>query len=156
HAQAHGGGRAAGPEERSGLLRLPVVTIEPPPSAWRFPSPDVADERGLVCVGGDLEPGTLLEAYRHGLFPMPLSRRHLGWWSPDPRGIIPLDGLRVSRSLRRSCARFEIRVDTAFREVMEACGDRKRPHGWITSAFVDAYTRLHGLGWCHSVEAFAD
>lgn len=115
---------------------------------------DAADEHGLVCVGGDLRPGTLLAAYRHGLFPMPVSRRHLGWWSPDPRGVLPLDGLRVTRSLRRSCAGFDVRVDTAFREVMEACADRRRPHGWITPAFVDAYTELHRLGWAHSVEAW--
>jgi leucyl/phenylalanyl-tRNA--protein transferase len=130
------------------------VPVEPPLSVWSFPPVDAADEHGLVCVGGDLLPGTLLAAYRQGLFPMPVSRRHLGWWSPDPRGVLPLDGLRVTRSLRRSCAHFEVRVDTAFREVMEACGDRRRPHGWITPAFVDAYTELHRLGWAHSVEAW--
>lgn len=87
---------------------------------------------------------------------MPVRKRMLGWWSPDPRGVIPLDSLRVSRSLRKSCGRFEIRVDTCFREVMERCGDPNRLHGWITPAFVDAYARLHRLGWVHSVETFAD
>jgi leucyl/phenylalanyl-tRNA--protein transferase len=78
--------------------------VEPPPSPWRFPDPtDAPDD--LVCVGADLEPGTLLAAYRAGLFPMPYDRRRLGWWSPDPRGVLPLDGLRVSRSLRRSTGR---------------------------------------------------
>jgi leucyl/phenylalanyl-tRNA---protein transferase len=129
--------------------------IEPPASAWLFPSPDAADDRGLVCVGGDLEPGTLLAAYRSGLFPMPLSRRHLGWWSPDPRGILPLDGLHVSRSLRRSMRRFDIRIDTSFRDVMLACADPRRPHGWINRAFLEGYARMHELGWCHSVEAFS-
>jgi leucyl/phenylalanyl-tRNA---protein transferase len=140
---------------RSEPLR-PRRPVEPPPSVWRFPHPDQADDRGLVCVGGDLEPGTLLEAYRNGLFPMPLTRRQLGWWSPDPRGILPLDGLRVSRSLRKSCARFQVRVDTAFRSVMEACGDPRRPHGWINRHFLDAYEALHHGGWAHSVEVFGD
>src|SRR5690606_8556134 len=107
-------------------------------------------------VGADLEPGTLLAAYRRGLFPMPLGGHGpLGWWSPDPRAVIPLDGLRVSRSLRRSRARFEIRVDTAFKQVIEACADPARPHGWITPEIRDAYVRLHELGWVHSVEAWS-
>ena len=130
--------------------------VEPAPTRWRLPSPDDADRHGLVGVGADLEPGTLLAAYRSGLFPMPMRKKVVGWWSPDPRGIIPLDGLRVSRSLRRSCQRFEVRMDTRFRDVMVRCGDPRRPHGWITPAFVDAYTRLHDLGWANSVETYLD
>jgi leucyl/phenylalanyl-tRNA--protein transferase len=129
--------------------------VEPEPSPWRFPPPDGADETGLVCIGGDLEPATLLAAYRAGLFPMPASRRHLGWWSPDPRGVLPLDELRVSRSLRRSLRRYELRVDTAFCSVVEACAQPGRQGGWITPRIVDAYTRLHELGWAHSVEAWS-
>src|SRR5262249_51266524 len=69
---------------------------------WLSPPVDEADDDGLVGVGADLEPSTILSAYRQGLFPMPLGRRGpIGWWSPDPRAVIPLDGLRVSRSLRR-------------------------------------------------------
>jgi leucyl/phenylalanyl-tRNA--protein transferase len=109
----------------------------------------------VVAVGGDLEPGTLLAAYRSGLFPMPLGRR-LAWWSPDPRGVLPLDGLRVSRSLRKSSARFDVRVDTAFVEVIEACRLIPRRGRWITPAIRDAYVRLHHLGWAHSVEAWHD
>ncbi|MCU1497797.1 MAG: leucyl-tRNA--protein transferase [Acidimicrobiales bacterium] len=106
-------------------------------------------------VGADLEPGTVLSAYRHGLFPMPLSRpRALAWWSPDPRGILPLDGLRVSRSLRKACDRFEIRIDTAFDEVITACADPRRPHGWIDRPITEAYRRLHRLGWAHSIETW--
>jgi len=112
-------------------------------------------EQEIVAVGGDLEPATLIGAYSEGLFPMPVGR-HLGWFSPDPRAVIPLGGLHVSRSLRRSLAGFEIRIDTAFEEVMRACGDPRRPHGWINEAFVDAYTRLHELGWAHSVEAWKE
>ena len=129
--------------------------IEPGPTPWTFPSVDLGDDGGLVGLGGDLEPGTLLAAYRSGLFPMPIGRRKIGWWSPDPRGVLPLDGLTVSRSLRRSCSRFEIRFDTVFREVMRRCGDPRRPHGWINTAFIDAYERMHRLGWAHSVEAFS-
>jgi len=110
----------------------------------------------LVAVGADLEPGTLLAAYRCGMFPMPVARRRVGWWSPDPRGILPLDGLKVSRSLSKSCARFEVRVDTCFEQVMRQCGDPRRPNGWIDAAFVRAYGRLHHLGWAHSVETWLD
>ncbi|MEP7046697.1 MAG: leucyl/phenylalanyl-tRNA--protein transferase [Ilumatobacteraceae bacterium] len=130
--------------------------IEPPANRWRLPAPDVADENGLCGIGADLAPGTLLAAYRNGIFPMPVRKRTLGWWSPDPRGVIPLDGLIVSRSLRRSCRRYQVRFDTNFREVMERCGDSSRPHGWITPQFVDAYEELHRLGWAHSVEAYLD
>src|SRR4051794_20125369 len=92
--------------------------LEPPPSVWALPDPATADEDGVVGVGADLEPGTLLAAYRSGVFPMPTSKAGpLAWWSPDPRAVIPLDGLRMSRSLRRSCGVFEVRVDTAFEEV---------------------------------------
>jgi leucyl/phenylalanyl-tRNA--protein transferase len=131
-----------------------AVPIEPPPSFWVMPAPEAADSDGIAGTGADLEPGTLLAAYRSGLFPMPIGRV-MGWWSPDPRAIIPLDGLGVSRSLRRSCQRYEIRFDTAFAEVVDECADPRRPHGWISAAIVDAYTRLHGLGWAHSVEAWS-
>jgi leucyl/phenylalanyl-tRNA--protein transferase len=132
-----------------------VKPIEPPATPWAFPPVDEADGDGLVGVGADLEPGTILAAYRRGLFPMPLGRRGtLGWWSPDPRAVIPLDRLHVSRSLRRSLRRFDIRVDTAFDEVIDACADPGRPHGWISPEVRAAYTRLHELGWVHSVEAW--
>jgi leucyl/phenylalanyl-tRNA--protein transferase len=110
----------------------------------------------LIAVGGDLEPATLINAYRRGMFPMEVTalERRLGWWSPELRGIVPLDRLRVTRSMRQSARRFEIRVDTCFTEVMRACGDPSREDGWITNAFVDAYSALHQLGWAHSVEVF--
>ena len=82
------------------------------------------------------------------------SRSVLAWWSPDPRGILPLDGLRVSRSLRRSRRRFEVRVDTAFEAVIDACADDRRDGRWITGEIRDAYVRLHDLGWAHSIEAW--
>ncbi|MGH9117217.1 MAG: leucyl/phenylalanyl-tRNA--protein transferase [Acidimicrobiales bacterium] len=129
--------------------------VEPSPSVWDFPPATSADTDGVVGLGADLEPGTLLAAYRAGIFPMPLHRHGpMAWWSPNPRGIIPIDGLRVSRSLRRSRRRFEVRIDTAFESVVEACADPGRPLGWISDDVRAAYTRLHALGWAHSVETW--
>jgi len=119
-----------------------------------FPPP-APDDDDLVALGADLEPGTLLAAYRAGYFPMNADARNLGWWSPDPRGILPIEGLRVSRSLRKSCARFEIRVDTDLEGVIDACADPSRKGRWITPAIKAAYLRLHDLGWVHSVEAWS-
>ena len=114
----------------------------------------------LVAVGADLEPGTLLAGYRGGLFPMPddpnRRRARLAWYSPDPRAILPLDGLRVTRSLRRSLRRYEVRHNHDFRATVEACADPERPNRWISQAFVDAYTALHELGWTHSFESYLD
>jgi leucyl/phenylalanyl-tRNA--protein transferase len=78
----------------------------------------------------------------------------LGWWSPNPRGILPLDGLRVTRSMRQSAKRYEIRVNTCFARVMQGCADPSREGGWITGEITEAYTRLHELGWAHSIEVF--
>lgn len=125
-------------------------------SAWRFPSPATADEHGIVGVGADLEPDTLLHAYSHGLFPMRLGGTGgpLGWWSPDPRGVMPLDAFHASRTLRRLRSRFAVSVDTAFVDVMRACADPNRAHGWIDESFIDAYATLHRLGHAHSVEVW--
>ena len=107
----------------------------------------------MVGVGADLEPGTILEAYRNGIFPMPTDGgRVLAWWSPDPRGILPLDALRTSRSLRRSMRMFEVTFDTEFRSVIEWCAAPHRTGAWIDGGIIDAYTELHHLGWAHSVE----
>jgi len=108
----------------------------------------------VLAVGGDLEPDTLLEAYSNGLFPMPIGGE-LAWWSPHPRGILPLDGLHVSRSLQRAARRFEVRLDTAFDAVVAGCADPRRPHGWIDVHFRQAYGRLHRLGHAHSVEVWS-
>ncbi|WP_374454147.1 leucyl/phenylalanyl-tRNA--protein transferase [Nocardioides sp.] len=135
------------------------MPIAPDPTPWAFPHHSTWDpDDDLVALGADLEAGTLITAYSLGLFPMPvtLDREELGWFSPVERGVLPLDGIRVSRSLRRSARAFEIRVDTAFDEVMAQCGSPERPDGWITPEFVRGYTRLHHLGWAHSVEAWRD
>jgi leucyl/phenylalanyl-tRNA--protein transferase len=133
--------------------------VEPRPTRWSFGDPVAWDpEDDLVGMGADLEPGTVLAAYRHGVFPMPLGRRRdpMAWWSPVRRGVLPLDGLVVSRSLRRSVRDYEIRVDAAFGEVVSACADPRRPGGWIDDRIRAAYHRLHDLGWAHSVEAWRD
>ena len=108
------------------------MPIEPATSPWVFPdvrSPEFDDD--LVAVGADLEPGTLLAAYRRGLFPMPGRPGEIWWYSPIHRGILPPDGLRVTRSLRKSLKHFEIRVDTAFVDVVRACADPTRDGAWI-------------------------
>ena len=131
--------------------------IDPPPTRWQVPDPRHADRHGGVCTGGDLGPGPVLAAYRQGLFPMPVGSRRfrrLAWWSPDPRGVLEPDGLVVSRSLRRSLRRYEVRLDTAFADVIDACADPGRPGAWITAEIRDAYLELHRLGWAHSVETF--
>lgn len=132
---------------------------EPAPSRYGFDLSGAVPGEDLVGVGADLEPGTLLSAYRSGLFPMGLGRAGrgpMGWWSPDPRGVLPLDGLQLSRSLRRARGRFEVRVDTAFDTVLAGCADPARSGRWITEAIVRAYRRLHELGWAHSIECWRD
>lgn len=112
----------------------------------------------LIALGADLEPGTLLSAYRSGLFPMPVDparrRSKLAWYSPDPRGVLPLDGLKVSKSLRRSSRRYTVTRNQAFDQVITACADPTREGRWITQEFVRAYSKLFELGWAHSVEAW--
>ena len=126
------------------------------PSRWRFPPADDWPPQDLIAAGGDLDPGTVVGAYRRGIFPMVVETPDpvLAWWSPDPRGILPLDRLRVTRSLRQSAKRFDVRVDTCFADVIRACANPQRKSGWITEEFISAYIRLHELGWAHSVEVF--
>jgi leucyl/phenylalanyl-tRNA---protein transferase len=125
-------------------------------SRWKFPPPLEWPDGDVIAAGGDLAPSTLVAAYRQGLFPMAIEGREdvLGWWSPDPRGVVPLDGLRVTRSMRQSAKHFDLRFDTCFADVIRACGDPSRESGWITGDFIEAFTALHKLGWAHSVEVF--
>jgi leucyl/phenylalanyl-tRNA---protein transferase len=129
------------------------VPVEPPPCQWQFPPAAAAGEAGLLALGADLEPGTLLAAYRAGIFPMPIAGE-LGWWSPDPRGVVALAGFRPSRSLRRSRRRYDVTFDGDFAAVVAGCADPRRPGGWITPSIAAAYARLHALGWAHSVEVW--
>jgi leucyl/phenylalanyl-tRNA---protein transferase len=123
---------------------------------WRLPLPGEFPEGDLVALGGDLAPSTLINSYRRGIFPMKATALPdtIAWWSPDPRGILPLDRLRITRSMRQSAKRYSVRVDTCFDDVIRGCADPSREDGWIDDEFIAAYTRLHELGWAHSVETF--
>src|SRR5262245_54347432 len=107
------------------------MLVEPPPSRYVMPDPRQAPEHGLLAGGGDLEPGTVLAAYRQGIFPWPDIDGRLLWWSPDPRAILPLDGFHESRSLRRVRRRFRLTRNTAFGAVIRACAVG-RGETWIT------------------------
>lgn len=124
-----------------------------------FPSPELAGPEGLLAMGGDLKPDRLLAAYRQGVFPWYEQGGPILWWSPDPRLVLFLDELRVSRRLRRTIrqGRFETRYDTAFAEVIRECARVPRAHEdgtWITPEMREAYIRLHELGFAHSMESW--
>jgi len=136
-----------------------VTQVEPPPSLWQLPDPlDAPAGEDLVVLGADLAPGTVLAAYRAGMFPMYVDvddgTSVLGWWSPDPRGILPLDNLQVSRSLRKSMRKFTTTMDRCFTDVMRHCANPNRTSGWITEDFTQTYTALHEMGWAHSIEVW--
>ena len=128
----------------------------------RFPPVEQASPEGLLAVGGDLRPERLLEAYRHGIFPWYSDDQPILWWSPDPRTVLFPDKLHVSRSLKRSLrpGLFSVTFDRCFRDVMRHCaGPRPQyPDGgtWITPQMLEAYTRLHELGYAHSVETWQE
>jgi leucyl/phenylalanyl-tRNA--protein transferase len=127
-----------------------------PIGKWIFPDPLQAED-DIVAVGADLEPATLLTAYRQGIFPMPLTDfDEMSWWSPVRRGILPLDGLRVTRSMRQSARRLSVTFDTAFDEVVAGCADPARPGGWIDKRIEQAYRSLFEQGHVHSVEVWHD
>lgn len=136
------------------------MAVDLPPCAWAWPDLTDAPEGDVVITGGgDLEPQTLIDAYRHGLFPMPRGvegsdAQQLDWWSPSPRGVLPLTSFHTSASLRRSISRFDVTVDQDFDGVVAGCADPSREGRWITSDIADAYGLLHRLGYAHSVEVW--
>ncbi len=121
-----------------------------PPSEW----PD----QDLIGYSDEFDPGTALMAYRCGVFPMPLQNGifhgEMGWWSPMERARLPLDEVRITRSLRKSAKRFTTTVDTAFLGVLDACADPSRPGAWIDERIKTAFTVLHHVGHVHSVETW--
>jgi leucyl/phenylalanyl-tRNA---protein transferase len=144
---------------------IPSLSIDvrpsPPATAvgrcrFSFPDPGETDAEGFIAHGGDLEPATLVAAYRSGIFPWPFDGHELLWWSPDPRAVIPVDGLRVSRRLVRTLRRgaFRVTINAAFDDVVAGCAEREET--WITPGLRRAYGRLHALGWAHSVEVWMD
>jgi len=122
----------------------------------RFPDPRAAPGDAPLAWGGDLEPATLLDAYAHGIFPWPTSDGTVYWWSPDPRAVLPLDGLHISRSLARTLrsGRLRCTLDQAFAAVVAGCADRPGEGTWITAGMAIAYEELHALGHAHSVEVW--
>jgi leucyl/phenylalanyl-tRNA--protein transferase len=119
-----------------------------------FGSPAQWREDDLIGVSRDFDTSLAIAAYSAGVFPMPAPGGLMGWYSPLRRGVLPLDGLRVSRSLRKMLGRYEIRTDTAFDAVLAGCGDRRRPNGWIDDRIRRVYRQLHRQGVVHSVEAW--
>jgi leucyl/phenylalanyl-tRNA---protein transferase len=122
-----------------------------------FLPPEMADDMGLVAVGGELTPTWLLEAYRRGIFPMYAEDEPLLWWSPNPRAVLPLDGMCVSRRLSRTVrsGKFRVTTNRAFATVIRGCADRPPGEGnWLTADMIRAYETLHRLGYAHSVEAW--
>jgi leucyl/phenylalanyl-tRNA---protein transferase len=124
-----------------------------------FPPPDYADPSGLIAVGGDLSSERLLEGYRVGIFPWYSEDQPILWWSPDPRFVLELDQFKISRSLRKTLRRriFHVTFDRVFEDVIAACAtvSREDQSGtWITPEMKEAYIKLHGLGYAHSVEAW--
>jgi len=126
-----------------------------------FPPPDYADPSGLLAVGGDLSSERLLEAYRLGIFPWYSEDQPILWWSPDPRFVLELEEFKLARSLRKTLKKqiYRVTFDRAFDAVIEACASvpRAGQRGtWITVEMRDAYLKLHGLGYAHSVETWFD
>ena len=126
-----------------------------------FPDPNLAESDGLIAIGGDLSPQRLVNAYASGIFPWYSEGEPLLWWSLDPRMVLFPDDFRCSKSLQRTILshKFEVHIDTAFRQVMESCGRTPRPDQdgtWITQEMIDAYVRLHELGLAHSFETYQD
>jgi leucyl/phenylalanyl-tRNA--protein transferase len=122
-----------------------------------FPDPARADADGLIAVGGELSPGRVLAAYRQGVFPYYDDTTPVLWWSPDPRAVIELSGLHVSRRMARTLrsGKFFLTLDAAFAQVIEGCADRAEGT-WITAKMMRVYAELHRLGHAHSVEAWQD
>jgi leucyl/phenylalanyl-tRNA--protein transferase len=115
---------------------------------------------GLLAAGGDLGVERLLDAYRHGIFPWYGEGEPVLWWSPDPRMVLVPGELRISRSLAKTLRNraYEVRLDSAFRAVMQACAQPREGQAgtWITAEMIEAYCRLHAAGWAHSVETWID
>lgn len=126
-----------------------------------FPHPERSEPSGLLAIGGDLAPERLLLAYSLGIFPWYSDDQPILWHSPDPRAVLRPEELHVSRSLAKTLrrGRYEVRLDTAFDQVIRSCAEVDRPDGggtWITDEMRDAYSELHRMGFAHSFESYED
>jgi leucyl/phenylalanyl-tRNA--protein transferase len=139
----------------SSIVWLEDNDYEFPPVEQALTEPD-----GLLAAGGSLSPEILLKAYRHGIFPWYSQEQPVLWWSPDPRCVLFPENLKISRSLRKNLNKdlFVIKQDTAFRDVMLNCAKPRKDEAstWITRDMLDAYTRMHELGYAHSIECWQD
>lgn len=138
------------------MTQLSTAPRDPGPLRWSIPPASSADDNDVVGVGADLEPSTMVGAYRNGIFPWPHDDLPLPWFSPDPRALIGCGRVHVSRSLRRTLRRsgWTTTVDHASHDVVEACRDRPGEGTWITDELVAAYHRLFALGWAHTLEVW--
>lgn len=135
---------------------MPVFSLS---KEYVFPHPSLAGEDGLLAIGGDLSPERLLLAYANGIFPWYSEGDPTCWFSPDPRCLLFPDKLKIAKSLRKTIEKnvFDVRFDTCFEQVIENCSSVPRPGQggtWITKEIKEAYTKLHQLGFAHSVESF--
>ena len=125
-----------------------------------FPAPYLAEDDGLLAVGGDLSPQRLLLAYSCGIFPWGHPSDPLLWWSPDPRCVLAPDEIHISRSMAKTIrqGRFNITFNGAFRRCIELCAstNKRAAETWVSPAIIDAYTALHAMGYAHSVECWQD
>ena len=130
------------------------------PSSRHFPPAEKADPEGLVGLGGELSPEWLLDAYRHGIFPWPITdfEAPLAWWSPDPRAVIEFDRFHISRRLRRTCrgGKFEVTRDLDFPGVIRGCAmaPGRVNQTWLSPEMIDAYIALYAIGHAHSIEVW--
>lgn len=143
-------------------IEIAVATSTPPrplpPCPWQFPEPQRADDYGCIGEGADFSPSTIVMAYGQGIFPWPHQSSELLWFSPNPRAVIPMEGLHVSRRLARRLRSgvFRYSVDAAFEQVMDACGEARSDGTWITPSLIEGYSEMHRLGWAHSVEVWSE
>lgn len=139
-----------------------MLLITPDTPETEFPSPDAATDEGLVAVGGELTTSRLLSAYRNGIFPWYSNDQPVLWWSPEPRAVLFPEGIRISRSLRKTLRHkdFQVTADTDFAAVINACAEPRGlpPYSgtWITEEMKTAYIELHKLGYGHSIEVWRD
>ncbi len=122
-----------------------------------FPDPRFASKEGIVAYGGDLDPNRVLNAYKRGIFPWYNEGDPILWWSPDPRLVLYPDELKVSRSLKKSLKKFDVRIDTNFLGVIQNCRDLRKEEGtWILPEIVEVFSKLHEMGFAHSVEVYRE
>jgi len=136
------------------MIQIPKLSY-----TYDFPHPSSATEDGIVAYGGDLSPSRLMRAYREGIFPWYLQNDPILWWSPNPRLILSLEDFKLRKSLQKRRKHFEVKIDTNFEAVVNACAKTPRSgqkESWILPDIHEAYTTLHHLGHAHSVEAYQD